>query len=250
MDTPPRRRKTANTGVVSAAGNGLIVVLFVSIGLRDVLQLDARDIARGAALFALIMTLAVRNLSAFHPFPLFGPANQITTLRAALVALVATFVGAPDTRLVALTAAGIATLATLLDGVDGWFARRTAMSSAFGARFDMEVDALLILVLSVLAWTHDKAGAWVLLSGLIRYAFVGAGLLDARMRRALPPSRRRRVVCVIQVVALIVVILPQLEPPASAWLAAVALLLLVASFAVDSWWLWQHPAPRRAPAHP
>jgi hypothetical protein len=38
----------------------------------------------------------------------------------------------------------------------------------------MESDALLILVLSVLVWQHDKAGAWVLLGGLMRYAFVAA----------------------------------------------------------------------------
>ena len=31
----------------------------------------------------------------------------------------------------------------------------------FGARFDMEIDALLILALSILAWRHGKAGAWV-----------------------------------------------------------------------------------------
>ena len=39
------------------------------------------------------------------------------------------------------------------------------MASAFGARFDMETDALLLLVLAALAWQFDKAGAWVLASG-------------------------------------------------------------------------------------
>ena len=49
------------------------------------------------------------------------------------------------------------------------------VGSAFGARFDMEVDALLILVLSAGVWWFDKAGAWVWLSGLLRYAFIAAG---------------------------------------------------------------------------
>ena len=35
-----------------------------------------------------------------------------------------------------------------LDGLDGWAARRQGLVSAFGARFDMEVDALLILALA------------------------------------------------------------------------------------------------------
>ena len=45
---------------------------------------------------------------------------------------------------------------TALDGVDGWLARRSGIASAFGARFDMEIDALLILVLAVLAWRSAR----------------------------------------------------------------------------------------------
>ena len=33
-----------------------------------------------------------------------------------------------------------------LDGVDGWIARRIGRTTVFGARFDMEVDAALMLV--------------------------------------------------------------------------------------------------------
>jgi multidrug efflux pump subunit AcrA (membrane-fusion protein) len=44
----------------------------------------------------------------------------------------------------------------MLDGVDGWLARRHEIASRFGARFDMEVDALLILALSVLAGCGEK----------------------------------------------------------------------------------------------
>ena len=42
----------------------------------------------------------------------------------------------------------LASVALILDGVDGKVARRTRNASAFGARFDMEVDAFLILVFS------------------------------------------------------------------------------------------------------
>jgi phosphatidylglycerophosphate synthase len=37
-----------------------------------------------------------------------------------------------------------------LDGLDGWLARRFGLASAYGARFDMEVDGFLILVLALL----------------------------------------------------------------------------------------------------
>ena len=43
----------------------------------------------------------------------------------------------------------MATVALLLDAVDGQVARRTNTVSALGARFDMETDAFLVLVLSV-----------------------------------------------------------------------------------------------------
>ena len=52
--------------------------------------------------------------------------------------------GAPLVTLITL-----ATVALILDAVDGQVARRTATASPLGARFDMEVDAFLILVLSV-----------------------------------------------------------------------------------------------------
>ncbi len=96
----------------------------------------------------------------------------------------------------------------MLDGVDGWLARRHGIASRFGARFDMEIDALLILALSVLAWRHDKAGAWVIASGMLRYAFVAAGTVAPWLRGALPPSRRRQTICVIQIAALTLVMLP------------------------------------------
>lgn len=249
MVARPQHVEVTNTGFISAAGNGLALVVFVSLGLQNVLGLSALDITRAVALFVFIMILAVRYASVYHPFRHFGPANQITTLRAALVSLVGGFVGAPDGSLIAWTAAGLGILITLLDGVDGWFARKTGMSSAFGARFDMEVDALLILLLSILAWRHAKAPVWVVLSGALRYAFVVAGWLVHRMRQPLPASRRRQTVCVVQVVCLIAVVLPRIQPPMSTRIAAIALLTLVYSFAVDTWWLWRRPRFASVPAH-
>ena len=44
---------------------------------------------------------------------------------------------------------GLTVPALILDAVDGWLARRTRTATELGARFDMEVDAFLILALSV-----------------------------------------------------------------------------------------------------
>lgn len=169
-------------------------------------------------------------------------ANHITTARALLVALVAALIGEPRRPAVAAGAVMASLLVTVLDGVDGWVARRRGTTSDFGARFDMEVDALLILALAILAWQYEKAGAWVVLSGLLRYLFVAAGWLLPRLRHPLPPSRRRQTICVVQIAGLMLALAPIITPPLSAQLAACALLALCYSFLVDALWLW-HRVP-------
>jgi phosphatidylglycerophosphate synthase len=195
---------------------------------------------KAAVLFAAIMRLAFRHRRGRHPFAHFGAANQVTTVRAALVALMAALIGEPPSATVATMALVFGVTATVLDGVDGWLARRTGMASQFGARFDMEVDALLIQVLAILAWTHGKAGWWVLLSGLLRYIFVASGWVLPWMARPLASSRRGKVVCVVQIAALMVVLLPAVTPPASVLVAAFGLAALSWSFAVDTRRLWLH----------
>ena len=171
----------------------------------------------------------------------FGPADWVTSIRAALVVALAMMLVRPPDPMVCVT---IGTIAAVLDGVDGWIARRTRTASAFGARFDMETDALLILVLSALVWRYGKAGGWVLASGLMRYAFVGAAMAWTWMQRPLEPRRRRQTVCVVQIAALIASLSPWIERPLSATLAAAALAVLAWSFLVDILWLWRWRALR------
>jgi phosphatidylglycerophosphate synthase len=181
-----------------------------------------------------------------------GYANLVTGGRLILVAFVASLAGQPAAPEVAWTAVVVSTIAALLDIADGWIARRTGTATAFGARFDMEVDAVLIMVLAGLAWAWGKAGAWVLLSGLLRYGFVAGGWLLPWLRNPLPPSLRRKTICVVQIVALIVVLGPIVRPPLSTLVAAVGLAILVYSFAVDTLWLWRDSTRTRArgPAFP
>src|SRR4029453_16771653 len=175
-------------------------------------------------IFAGVMLLAMGGLRGGHPFARFGAANNITTLRAALAVLVAGLVGERSSPALAAAAASASFVVIMLDSIDGWVGRRTRMSSPFGARFDMEVDAFLILVLAMLAWRHGKAGWWILLAGLLRYLFMLAGKLWAWMDRPLRPSTRRQTICVVQIAGLIVTLVPSVQPPASATVAALALM--------------------------
>ena len=216
-------------------GFALLVVL--ATANRTNLALGRAYQWKAAALFASIAAFVTLRVGPHHPFPRFGLANQTTTLRAVIVALVAALVGEPPTS-AAATAAVIGALVVLvLDSVDGWVARRSRLASGFGARFDMEIDALLILALAILTWQHGKAGVWVLASGLIRYVFVTGGWLFPWLACPLPPRFRRQLVCVVQIAGLTLAMVPAIAPPWSSTLAALALLALLYSFSVDVLWL-------------
>lgn len=159
-------------------------------------------------------------------------ANTITALRLAIVLSLWAVPSSAGWTLVALATSG-----AVLDAIDGPVARRQGRTSAFGARFDMETDAFLILTLSILLWRHGKAGAWVIASGLLRYLFVAAGWIWPWMHAPLPESLRRKTVCVVQIVALIVALGPIVPPPVSAPIAAAALAILAWSFWLDIAWL-------------
>ena len=177
-----------------------------------------------------------------------GPANIVTFVRAVMSCVVAGLVlssfAGPDhvDLLVAIT-----TVALVLDWVDGQVARRTHTESAFGARFDMEVDAFLILVLSCFA--APIVGAWVLAIGGARYAYGAAGWVIPWLRRPLPSRYWRKVVAAIQGIVLTVAasqLLPTLViDPA----LGVALALLAESFGRDVWWQWSanRESVRRGP---
>ena len=222
---------------------GLVFVVGIAALIRGALSFGELYPVKAGVLFALISILAIGFLHSNHPFAQFGPGNQLTTARAMLVALVAAMIGETGLTQVQTGAAGASLLVVALDGLDGWVARRTQMTSEFGARFDMEVDALLILVLSVLAWRCGKAGAWVLASGAMRYVFVATGWRAPWLRAPLPPSRRRQSVCVIQVIGLSLAVMPLTGSPLSDLLAALVVGSLCYSFAVDVQWLWQHRSP-------
>jgi phosphatidylglycerophosphate synthase len=225
--------------VLFAHATGLLIITAVGLLGIATLHLSLLYVQKAVAVYAVTAVITLMTVDDYHPFPTFGPANLATTARSVIVAMVTALIGEATTRSVALSVAAASVVATMLDGMDGWLARRTGMSSRFGARFDMETDALLILSLSVLTWQFDQAGAWIVLAGALRYLFIAAGWIVPRMRAALFPSWRRQAVCVAQIVGLSLVVSPFVSPPTSAAIAGALLTLLLYSFAVDTIWLWR-----------
>jgi phosphatidylglycerophosphate synthase len=173
-----------------------------------------------------------------------GPANRVTLSRAVLIGGVTALIadglvhgGLHGVRLTVLVA--MASVALALDLVDGWVARRTGTESELGARLDMEMDALLVLVLSVLAAV--SLGAWVLVIGLMRYLFVLAGNRYPWLCGSLPPSRARKVVAAVQGVVLTVVCASVLPVAVASAAVIGALVTLLWSFGRDTLWLAAQP---------
>jgi phosphatidylglycerophosphate synthase len=158
-----------------------------------------------------------------------GPADRVTLVRATIVGAVTALAAdsvarpAPVVLMVAL-----ASVALVLDAVDGQVARRTGTASALGARFDMEVDAFLILVLS--GYAARAVGGWVLAIGAMRYAYVAASWVLPWLRGSLPPSYWRKAVAATQGIVLVFAVAGVLPRPLTAAALAVSLALLVASF--------------------
>ncbi|MDE3012906.1 MAG: CDP-alcohol phosphatidyltransferase family protein [Gemmatimonadota bacterium] len=218
---------------------GLAVTLLVAAATWSVLDLPATYLVAVGALYAATGALILATLPDPLPHRGLGPANRVTLLRTIGTLSLAGLVMHADT--LGTTGrwwiVGLGTVIMLLDGVDGWVARRTRTTTGFGALFDMETDAFLMLVLSCLVWTEARAGAWVLLIGAMRYLFVAASFVLPALREELFPSFRRKLVCVIQGIALLVALGPIIPGPVAVAVAALALAMLTWSFGIDTVWL-------------
>jgi phosphatidylglycerophosphate synthase len=227
---PDTTRASIPAGLAQAAAAGLQLLLLA--GLAAVSGLGPVGLLVGLAYTAGLLGLlgaAVHHAGR----PLLGPADVVTLARALLVGGVTALVAdglvsgtTATTDLVVLAAVALA-----LDAVDGQVARRTRTASAVGARFDMEVDAFLIVVLS--AHVAAAVGAWALAIGAMRYAFVAAGWALPWLRGPLPPSYAGKTVAALQGIVLVVVGAGVLGGSAAVVPVAAALALLCWSFGRD-----------------
>jgi len=170
------------------------------------------------------------------------PADFVTLTRSLLACALAAMTAQAYPDAPAPTLLLVLTLpALVLDAVDGRVARRTGTASPFGARFDGEADAFLILVISLAA--VPTVGWWVLAAGLARYLFGAAGSAMTWLRRPLPFRYWRKVVTAAVGVGLTAVAAQVLPSSVAVAVAILALLLITESFARDVWWLWRTRRP-------
>ena len=212
---------------------GLFVLTMIGPVLLPALSVLAW--AFSALLYVIAAAAAAVLLRRTYPHETLGVCNVVTLGRLVIVCgLVAPLVGGSGSAwVIFLLASG----ALALDGVDGWLARRNGRASGFGARFDVEVDAGLALVLSLHA--VDRIGPLVLVLGLAHYAFAFAKIAFPWLGGPLPERFSRKAVCVLQIATLIVLQLPIVSAPVAALLVAIASAALAWSFGRDILHLWR-----------
>lgn len=239
-------------GALSAAAS--IALLIAALGCLLMQGADWGFAHVGVALFGYLVVAGGVLLAAAAQLrgAGFGLANQVTLLRTGLVCLVGgALLANGHAPSASWSLAGLIALALSLDAVDGWLARRMGLVSAFGARFDLEIDALMVLILTILVWQTSRVGPWVLVIGGMRYGFAALGLVWPSWRRPLPASRRRKAVCALLGILLLICLLPPTPPWLAGYLAVLALAAQLASFAIDIAWLGRTSAHAAiAPADP
>ena len=227
----PERMHAVHAGPLT----GLIAQVLLLAALAGTVGLSAGGWVVGLTCGVMMNAALARGLSRYRSDGL-GAANWVTLARASLAVGVAALVAdsfahpAPVTLLVSITA-----LALALDFVDGRVARQTSTTATLGAQFDGEVDAFLILVLSV--YVARSVGVWVLAIGEARYAFLLAGWALPWMREPLPPRYWRKFVAATQGIVLTVAAANILPPVVTKGALVVALVLLAESFGRDVQWL-------------
>src|SRR5688572_23877975 len=216
---------------------GLIAQVLLLTVLAGTAGLGAAGWTVGIACAVTMATALARGL-ARGPGERLGPASRVTLTRGTLAVGVGALAadslahGIPVALLVTLAA-----VALCLDPVDGWVARRTSTATELGARFDGEVDAFLILAVSV--YVAPESGEWVLAIGAARYLFLAGEWLLPWMRAPLPPRRWRKLVAATQGIVLTVAAAGVLPLALTQVLLLAALALLVASMGECTWWLWR-----------
>jgi len=239
---------------VRAGQTGPVTGLIAPVALLAVLAATAGLGVAGwtvGGACALIMAVALARGLARHPGDRLGPASMVTLARATLavgVAALAAHSFAHDTPVALLVT--LSAVALGLDAVDGWVARRTGTATPLGARFDGEVDAFLILALSV--YVAPAYGTWVLAIGAAHYLVLAGEWLLPWMRAPVPRRLWRRVVAATQGVVLTVAAAGVLPRSLTQALLVAALVLLTVSVGKCTWWLWRrrHAAPERAVGRP
>jgi len=177
--------------------------------------------------------------------PALGAANWITLFRGGLIAFLAGFLfqpwpGRSDGCGWTLWIPGVIyTTAAACDIIDGYVARMTANQTRLGEILDTKMDALGLLVASLLAISYGQLPIFYISVGAAYYILRFAVWLRKRMGKPCSTVKRRsgaRLMAAAQMGFVGIVLLPLLSPPAITIAAVFLMTPFLAGFFLD----WQN----------
>lgn len=125
--------------------------------------------------------------------PYGGYANYVTLLRLVILLMVGFFMDYLDNYLII----AILVFVLILDGFDGYLARKFKTHSELGGSFDMETDAFFIVLLSVIIYSRGLVSWWILIPGFLRYFYVVLMAILGWDKVAEPRSNHARIIAII-----------------------------------------------------
>lgn len=197
--------------------------------------------ASSALVYLLGYTRAYLPLNRAHPdgtiLPHLGIGNQLTLFRGLLFGLLAGFLVLPPlTGLWAWVPGILYTVASLTDLLDGRLARKHDQTTDLGARLDVEVDSLGILVAFILGVNLGQLPVYFAYAGLLFYGyrvFLWGWKRAGGSITAAPHRRWRSMVGGFEVGFLCVMLFPIFKPPLTTAVGLSIVLPVIASFLWD-----------------
>ena len=178
---------------------------------------------------ATFVFFVMQDKESWKNLPFFGVANMITTIRLMLVLVLALGeILLSDAYLFILVL-----IIPLLDVMDGLVARYRKEESQFGMFYDMEVDALFVIVASIIIYLNHPSMWIVLIPAFLRYFFkFFLAILDRRNKFIESKQKYATIIAGNYFVALIVFYVINRE--VSKWYLSLSSVLIILSFVRSS----------------
>lgn len=159
--------------------------------------------------------------------PVGGYANWVTGFR--FVLLIGLMVLLPSLSFLQLGVGLI--IFVSLDGVDGWLARKYGQSTIFGQYFDMELDALFVMMMCCYYFLFKEISIWILFPGLLRYLYrVG---IDIFPKENFKESKKRYASSIAGIFFTILILSLFLDHTMRLYFLVLGSLLIVISFSIS-----------------
>tara|TARA_B100001564_G_scaffold11381_1_gene9226 strand:- start:76 stop:546 length:471 start_codon:yes stop_codon:yes gene_type:complete len=134
----------------------------------------------------------------------------------------------------------LAVLSFMLDGLDGFIARKYNHVTKFGEIIDQESDNFLMLVLSISLYLNREVGMYIFLIPLYRYIFILYMSRYSWLKIELPSSQFRKFACAFTILLMIIAQDSYLGHKNTIILVFLSLFIITFSFAKDIIWLYRN----------